>query len=262
MDFELLAVLFTLGLIGGFLSGLLGIGGGIIMVPLLLYIPPAFGLAVLSMKAVAGITSLQSFVGAISGVYGHKRYNRVNLSLAWSMGGAMAAGSLFGSVWSKQISSEVMLMVFASMALIACALMFLPKREENRDLEAQELSYNKPLSISLGAGIGLLSGVIGQGGAFLFIPAMLYVLHVPTRIAIGTALAIGVASSLAVLLGRIGTSQVPYLIAIVLVCGVLIGAQIGSIFSQRTPRKALRSILAVVIAGTSIKIWYELLVTS
>jgi uncharacterized membrane protein YfcA len=107
--------------------------------------------------------------------------------------------------------------------------------------------------------IGLLAGIIGQGGAFLFIPAMIYLLHIPTRIAIGTALAVGIASSIAVLLGRVGTNQIPYLMSAVLVAGVLIGAQFGSVVSQRTPRQALRRVLAILITITAIKMWYEIL---
>jgi len=72
-------------------------------------------------------------------------------------------------------------------------------------------------------------------------------------------LAVGIASSIAVLLGRVGTNQIPYLMSAVLVAGVLIGAQFGSIVSQRTPRQALRRVLAILITITAIKMWYEIL---
>jgi uncharacterized membrane protein YfcA len=83
---------------------------------------------------------------------------------------------------------------------------------------------------------------------------MLYLLHIPTRICIGSALAIGILSSGAVLLGRLGTSQIPWQNSLILVAGVIIGAQLGSILSQRTPRVVLRRVLAVVILATAIKI--------
>ena len=260
MDIAFLSSLFVLGLFGGFLSGLLGIGGGIIMVPLLLYVPPALGVGMLGMKTVAGITSVQSFFGAVSGAFGHKRHKRINLSLALVMGGSMAVASLAGSLFSVYVSANLMLMVFAGMAIAAAVMMFIPKPEAEHEPEVHELQYNKPLAVVVGAAIGVLSGIIGQGGAFLFIPAMMFILHIPTRIAIGTALAIGIASSLAVLIGRIGTSQIPYLMSIVLVAGVLIGAQLGSEISQKTPRKLLRHILAVLITATALKMWYEIAV--
>jgi uncharacterized membrane protein YfcA len=69
-----------------------------------------------------------------------------------------------------------------------------------------------------------------------------------------------VASSVAVLLGRFGTNQIPFLMSAFLVAGVLVGAQLGSHLSQRTPRKVLRRVLSVLIAATAAKIWYQLVV--
>ena len=262
MELDLFVCLFILGLFGGFISGLLGIGGGIIMVPLLLYVPPLFNIAMLDMRTVAGITAVQSFAGALSGAFGHKRYNRISTSLALIMGGSMAVSSLIGSILSKYTSSEVMLMVFASMAIASVVMMFIPKPEVGDTLEAHEITFNKPLAAVIGITIGLMAGIIGQGGAFLFIPAMLFLLHIPTRVAIGTALAIGIASSIAVLIGRMGTNQIPYTMSAVLVIGVLLGAQLGSILSQKTPRVVLRRILAVLITVAALKMWFEIITSS
>ncbi|MDA9981608.1 sulfite exporter TauE/SafE family protein [Gammaproteobacteria bacterium] len=259
MDTLVYSVLFGLGFAGGFFSGLLGIGGGIIMVPLLLYIPPAFGLAAMSMKVVAGITAVQSFVGTISGAAGHNRYRRIHRGLALSVGLPMAIASLAGSIASSYVSNELMLMVFAGMALVAATLMFLPLAESTMDESVQQVEFNRTAAILIGVVIGGLAGIIGQGGAFLYIPALLYILRVPTRITIGSSLAIGIASSASVLLGRIGTDQVPWLWATVLVLGVVIGAQLGSMLSQYTPKLVLRRILGVVITASAARIWWELL---
>ena len=255
----LYVTLFVLGLFGGFLSGLLGIGGGIIMVPLLLYVPPALGEMTLGMKTIAGITAVQSFVGAVSGAFGHHRYQRISKSLVYSLGGSMALGGLGGSVASLYISADAILFVFAAMALVAAIMMLIPKAEGSDDPLGHEITFNRSLTLFCGVLLGTLSGIIGQGGAFLFIPVMIYILHIPTRVAIGSALAIGILSSIAVLAGRIGTSQIPYLMSIVLTLGVVIGAQLGSFISQRTPRLFLRRVLAVLISASAIKIWYELL---
>jgi len=232
------------------------------MVPLLLYTPPALGFAALSMKTVAGITSVQSFVGAVSGAIGHNRHKRINLPLALTMGGSMAIASFAGSLASVQISSRFMLMVFAGMAIVAAVMMFIPAPKTGDTIDRDEVVFNKLLATIVGLVIGTLSGIIGQGGAFLFIPAMLYILRIPTRIAIGSALAIGIASSIFVLLGRLGTHQIPYIMSLVLVLGVVLGAQLGSTLSQKTPRVVLRRILAVLITAAAGKMWYEILVLS
>ena len=147
-----------------------------------------------------------------------------------------------------------MLLVFAVMALVASLLVLMPKRETPHEAQLEDVTVNVPLALVIGTVIGTAAGIIGQGGAFLYIPAMLYLLHIPTRICIGSALAIGILSSGAVLLGRLGTSQIPWQNSLILVAGVIIGAQLGSILSQRTPRVVLRRVLAVVILATAIKI--------
>jgi hypothetical protein len=260
MDVGLYSTLFGLGLAGGIASGLVGLGGGIIMVPLLLYVPPAIGVATLPMKIVAGMTSVQSFAGALSGAFGHKRHNRISQPLALWLGVPMTAGSLAGSIASNALSSDLMLLVFAAMAVVAAVMMVLPKPESHEEPDPAHVTFNRTLTVAVGLVVGVLSGIVGQGGSFLFIPAMLYLLHIPTRIAIGTALAVGIASSVAVLLGRFGTNQIPFAMSAFLVAGVLIGAQLGSHLSQRTPRRVLRGVLSALIAATAAKIWYQLVV--
>lgn len=253
--FDLL--LFILGLLGGALSGLLGIGGGIIMVPLLLYTPPALGFAPLGMKLVAGMTAVQSFAGALSGAFGHQRFKRIHWPLVASIGVPMTVASFIGSRYSVAVSEQVMLLVFALMALTASLLMFLPKRDARLEEQLDDVHINRPLAFLIGSVIGTSAGIIGQGGAFLYIPAMLYLLHIPTRICIGSALAIGILSSGAVLLGRLGTNQIPWQDSLIVVAGVIIGAQLGTLLSQRTPRVVLRRVLAVIIIATALKIGFS-----
>lgn len=256
MDTAYLVTLFLLGFFGGTLSGLLGIGGGIVMFPLLLYFPSLLGFTALSIKAAAAITSMQSFFGAVSGAIAHHRYRRVNMQLAYYFGGSMCITSLAGSILSKFIAEQVILLVFSLMAIVAAYMMLRPIKkssEEDIEDEVNELIFNHLSAIFWGAGLGLLSGIIGQGGAFIFIPVMLYVLKVPTRITIGTALIIGIASSSAVLLGRISTLQIPYVFALTTVIGAVIGAQIGAKISQHVPKHRLRQILTVIIVITAVK---------
>jgi uncharacterized membrane protein YfcA len=254
VEIPLHATLFALGLLGGLLSGLVGIGGGIIMFPLLLYVPPAFGLAALSVKAAASITAVQSLLGALSGAFAHHRHRRVYFPLALDFGGAMALTALIGSVASSTIPEKIILVLFALLAVIAGLLMLLQRPEVPEPAVAGgRYHYSRLRAWSLGAVIGVCAGLIGQGGGFLFVPVMMAFLGAPLRIAIGTALAVGVASSAAVVLGRIGTAQIPWVLTVVTVSGGIIGAQIGSELSQRLPRRTLRIILAGAIFLTAIK---------
>ena len=253
----LLFVLFTLGLIGGFFSGLLGIGGGIIMVPLLLYVPSLLGLEAISMKTAAAITIVQSLAGSFSGVVIHIKNKSVHPQLLIYMGSGVVFGSLMGSFFSKQINGEIMLGIFAGMALIATVLMFIPSKKDD-DLPVENVEFNKYLAFFVALLVGILGGIVGQGGAFILIPLMLYVLKIPTRIALGSSLAITFLSASAGFIGKWGTGQIPFVMAIVLVVGALIGAQLGGRLSNRLPTANLRTILSVLITFTALKMWFDL----
>ena len=86
---EILLLIGALAVVGGFLSGLLGIGGGIIMAPLLLYVPPLFGFEPLPMRMVAGLTIIQGLVACIFGALAHKKFNFVSGKLTVWMGTAI-----------------------------------------------------------------------------------------------------------------------------------------------------------------------------
>ncbi|WP_407309260.1 sulfite exporter TauE/SafE family protein [Desulfosporosinus sp. SB140] len=253
----LLFVLFALGLIGGFFSGLLGIGGGIIMVPLLLYVPSLIGLEAIPMKTAAAITIVQSMAGSFSGLMVHKKNDFVHTKLIIYMGSGVVLGSLVGSFFSKQIQGEVMLGIFAGMALIATVLMYIPRKKDD-DLPVENVELNKFLAFFVALLVGILGGIVGQGGAFILIPLMLYVLKIPTRIALGSSVAITFLSALAGFIGKWGTGQIPFVMAIVLVVGALIGAQLGGRLSNRLQTASLRTILSAVITITALKMWFEL----
>lgn len=252
-----LAVLFSLGLTGGVFSGLLGIGGGIIMVPLLLYVPSLMGLEAISMKTAAGITMVQSLAGAFSGLMVHGKNNFVHRSLVAYMGAASITGSLIGSVFSKDLKGEIMLGIFAGMALIATVMMLIPGKKDD-EIPVEDVEFNRYLASFVALVVGFLGGIVGQGGAFVLIPMMLYVIQIPTRIALGSSAAIAFLSALAGFAGKWGTGQIPFVVALVLVAGAVLGAQAGGRLSKQLRTTSLRVILSVLIGCTALKMWFEL----
>lgn len=255
IDASLLVTLFALGLFGGALSGLIGIGGGIVMFPLLLYVPGVLGIGLLSVKTAASITAVQSFFGAASGAWGHGHHGRIHRRLAFDFGGPMAVTALMGSLASDHAPESLIIGVFATMAVLAAGLTFLPKPQS----DAAPEPYKRRNAQLVGAAIGLAAGLVGQGGGFLFVPVMLFLLKIPLRTAIGTALVVGVATSGAVLLGRIGTAQIPYPLAAATVTGTILGARIGAALSQRAPQRALKSLLSLVVGATALKMLYSVI---
>lgn len=260
MDLGLAAAVFALGLGGGFLSGLLGIGGGVVIFPLLLMAPPALALAALSVKSAAAITAVQSFFGALSGALGHHRRGRIDYALVRWFGGAMAVSALAGSLASRWIADDWIVWLFSAMAVIAAYLMLRSastvEAEQDDPIQAD---FDRSLALVTGLVLGGLAGLVGQGGAFLFIPVLLHVLKIPLRITIGSALVIGLLSSTAVLAGRMGTQQVPYLLALCAVAGAVLGGQWGSALSHRAPRQLLRRALSLIIVGTAVHMTWSAL---
>jgi uncharacterized membrane protein YfcA len=253
------SILFALGVIGAFVSGLTGVGGAIVMIPLLLYVPPLLGVGELDVKAVAAITMVQVFVAAASGVVAHRRHRAVNRRLAAAGGLAMAAGSLAGAVASGWMRDSWLILVFALMVTTAFALMFVPTPPPDVTVPGEEREYSRSLTASIGGGVGLAAGVVGAGGAFLLVPLLLVVVGVPIRVSIGSSLAMTALAATAGVLGKLVTGQVPLVPALVVALGAVPGAQLGALASRRLAGPALKGILFVVIVITGVRVWWHVL---
>jgi uncharacterized membrane protein YfcA len=243
-----------LGTICGFFSGLLGIGGGIIMAPLLLYVPPLLGFEPLSMHTVAGLTIVQGLVACISGVIVHKRFNSVSGRLTGWMGTSIFITALVGGAGSEYASQHLLLLIFGILALLAAVLMLKPTAKEIKTPVVADLSFSIWRAVSTAGGVGILGGMVGQGGSFILIPLMTSFVNIPTRIAIGSNLAIVLLSSAAGFLGKAFTGQIEWLLAIPIVLTVVPAAQLGGILSHRVPVVKLRKILGILIAAAAVRI--------
>ncbi len=251
---ESLFLIGGLGLGVGFVSGLLGIGGGILMAPLLLYVPGLVGLPPLPMRDVAGLTIVQGLVACLSGALTHRKFHFVSTSLTLWMGSAIFLAAAAGGAVAGQVPNTVLLGVFACMALLASVLIFVPTREDSEQPDIATFTFSRPRAVSAAGIVGLFGGMVGQGGSFLLIPLMTSYLQVPTRIAIGSNLAIVFLSSLAAFLAKAVTGQIPWPLALPIVVTVVPAASLGSLFSSKVPVKQLRLLLAVFIALAAVRI--------
>jgi|TARA_B100000315_G_scaffold246318_1_gene273470 hypothetical protein len=248
-----------LGLATGFLSGLLGIGGGIIMAPLLLYLPPLLGFEPLSMRTVAGLTIVQGLVASISGAVTHHRFHFVSFRLSLVMGGAIFVAALAGGAGANYVADETLLFIFAGLALGASIMMLHPEAEEQERPDLETLSFSHFRAIIVALSVGVLGGLVGQGGSFILVPLMIYFVRIPTRIAIGSNLVIVLLSASAGFIGKAVTGQVEWLLTIPIILTVIPAARLGSYVSNRTPVLTLRRILALLIAIAAGKMWWSLL---
>lgn len=259
MDITFIITIFLIGFIGSYISGMLGIGGSIIKYPMLLYIPPIFGLAAFSAHEVSGISAVQVLFASISGVWAYRKGGYLNKSLILYMGISVLIGSVIGSFGSQSMSEDGINIVYGLLALIAAVMMFVPKKGID-DIPLDQVKFNKWLAALLALIVGLGSGVVGAAGGFLLVPIMLVVLKIPTRVTIASSLAITFISSIGATVGKVSTGQVDYYPAIIMVVASIIAAPLGAMAGKKMNTKILQVILALLILATAIKIWMGILV--
>jgi hypothetical protein len=246
--------LFLLGLVGAFISGLVGIGGAIINYPILLYAPPLLGIATFTAHEVSGISAVQVLAATLAAVWTYRKSGLIHNPLVVYMGISIVVGSFLGGFGSNELSENVVNMIYGILATLAAVMMFIPKKLVE-DVPANQLVFNKWLATTLAFCVGIAAGVVGAGGSFILVPIMLVVLKIPLRITIATSLAITFISSIGSTIGKIATDQVLYGPAAIIVVASLIAAPLGVKLGQKMNTKVLQWILAVLIVGTSIKIW-------
>ena len=240
------------GLIASFLSGLLGIGGGIVLTPLLLYAPQAAGLAPLPVKIVTGLTVVQAIAGSMLGMSRHRAYGNVSTRLVLLMGPPAAIASLAGALVSRDASDQLLLAIFAAFSFFGSVLLVLPV--EAQDVAAHEVRVNRALAVVLAAFIGAFGGMVGIGAIAFIVAVLVYFLRMPPRIAIGSSLGIGMFGAVAALIGKAATAQVDPKLAAIVVLSALIGSPVGAWLSVRTSTSTLMRLLAALVLIASIRI--------
>jgi uncharacterized membrane protein YfcA len=255
----LIVSLASIGAIGGFFSGLLGFGGGVVMFPLLYYLPPLLGLERLDAKTVAAVVITQVFFSSVFGGLAHLRSGRVHRRIAFVAGMASAAGSFVGGVASKWTSERFLLLLFGIATLLVIVMMFLPAPSKELEKASLEKVTVAPVPLSLCSFVtGILIGFLGAGN-FIFVPLLIYVLKVPTRIAIGSSLFIAMMNTCSGFLGKLATGQIPWLIATVVVIGASIGALAGEKIHSRLTTDMLRYVYSVMVGLIAVRIWLSIL---
>lgn len=248
MDPVYLGVLTVIGLVGGFMAGFLGISGGVVMIPLLLY-----G-AQLPMKLATGISMAQAFAATISGVVIHRQNRTVDARLGIVLGLAGMLGALLGSLASAALDGRTLLAVYVLLVVVSIALLLRPTLEQGKDR-----SPDLRRALPVGLGVGILAGMLGVGGGFILIPLMTSFLRVPIRVAVGTSLLSVLLITLSGLTGKVATGLFDLQIAAFVVLGSIVGAQAGGRVNARVSGRVIRAALILLMVCILLRSGFDLL---
>jgi uncharacterized membrane protein YfcA len=269
----------------GFLSGMFGVGGGFLMTPLLIFIgiPPPVAVATEANQIVAS---------SVSGVLAHWRRGNVD----FKMGTVLLIGGFGGSslgAWlfkilreSGQIDLVIALSYVLFLGIIGSLMLWESARSvlqrqagtrKRKKLHQHTWMHGLPLKIrfrksklyisaflplAVGFFVGILSAIMGVGGGFVMVPAMIYLLGMPTAVVVGTSLfQIIVVTANVTLLHSINTQTVDVVLAILLLTGAVIGAQFGTKVGVRLRGDQLRGLLALMVLGVCAKLAVDLIAT-
>lgn len=236
-----LALSLALGFGIGLSLGLLGGGGSILTVPALVYL--------IGQSPQAAVTTSLAIVGANSamGVLFHRTHGAVHWRVALLFGGIGMVMSYLAAGLSKQFSATALLVAFALLMLVISVLMLRPRQAESDT--CPDLNMVKVLGS--GAVVGLLTGILGVGGGFLIVPALVMLVGLPIRQAVGTSLVIIAMNSAAGFLGHIGGAFDLH-VTLLFIAGGLVGSFVGARLASRLDANHLRRLFAlfVLVLGT------------
>jgi uncharacterized membrane protein YfcA len=272
-----------LGAAVGFLSGMFGVGGGFILTPFLMFwgIPPAVAVATQSTQIVAS---------SVSGAITHWRKDNVD----FKMGGVLLGGGLVGSILGIQVFNALKAAgqadLFISLSYVIFlgsvgGLMFWESLQAvrhggsnigsaRREPGGHYWVHGWPLKMRfqrsklyisaippalLGVLIGLLAVIMGVGGGFILVPAMIYLLRMPTSIVIGTSLfQITFVAAFSTLLHAVTNQSVDAILAALLIVGGVFGAQFGVRYGERLRSDYLRLALAALVLMICLRLGFDL----
>jgi uncharacterized membrane protein YfcA len=253
-----------LGLIVGFLSGLLGIGGGLQMVPGLILIPPALlGGDLVSIQAATGIAAVQALASSMSSTYVHIRNKAMKkrLVLLFGVPSVLGAcgGAYFSATWSRSMILSILMVALTATLVLGLRkylqVVFHKNVEEIHEFitDFNHLWQKWWLIVPFSTAIGGLAGIVGMGGAVFLVPFMTELLKMPVRQAMITGTGVVILTSLGTVLGKSQVHVVPWKLALGISAIAFVGGWLGAKAQGKLHNKHLRLLHLLLVTWAMIE---------
>ncbi|HYN82563.1 MAG TPA: sulfite exporter TauE/SafE family protein [Gemmatimonadaceae bacterium] len=245
----------ALALLVGLVLGLLGGGGSVLTVPILVYVlhvpvKPAIAMSLL-------VVGLVAMIGFLS----HLRQRTVATRVALIFGPFAVIAAYLGARLAQHVSSQLQLILFALIGLVASVLMLRGGLKRGwAEALPYELSSDARTTTFLaleGLAVGFLTGLIGIGGGFLIVPALVLVAKLPMRLAIGTSLLVIMMNALSGFAGYLGHVTIDWSLVGWFTSVAAVGSIIGTLLSKRVPQQGLRHVFGYLLMAVSIYVLYR-----
>lgn len=250
-----LLFLFIVGLGVGTFGTLVGIGGGLIMIPLfvLTMTPSTFATA----PQAIGTSLFVVFLNALSGTLAYIRQKKIFYDAAFRFALATIPGAFIGSYLADYFTGPSFNLTFGLFLIILSGIMYWKsstKRATTTDFDKNTFVYNRTLGIIISAFVGFLSSILGIGGGVIHVPLMIYALGFPTHIATATSHAVLAISSFTGVISHYLLDHIVWQPAICIGGGAIIGAQIGAKLSSKTKPKVIVILLSIALFGLGLRL--------
>lgn len=253
IDSFTLFALGSLGLAIGFVGGLLGLVLGVLRYPLIL----SAGGAGVSLAMVAGTNIGISTLGAMTAALTHFRQNNVHLRIFAIMAGTGAVGAFIGSMLTRQVPATLLFIVIGLIISFEAYSLIKSSRKNEYNDEKHSTKPNLGIESSIGFGVGLIGGMVGLVLGSIRMPAMIAVLKMEPKVAVGTNLAASSIMGAAGLTGHLLSGNVDFLVLGVMGSGAMIGGYIGAKYTNRFSAKTLKLLIGIILSFVAVMMFLK-----
>lgn len=261
-----------IGILTAFFGSLMGLGGGVILIPILLFLHQyVSGFAWATPQMIVGISLVVMVFTALSSSIAYMKKGRIDFRTGWVLLSGSIPGGVFGSWLNQFIQVDYFSLYFGMLTILISMLFFLKRKEppkiqtttnqSMRSFEVDGYTYHyhvhKWLAFFLSFAVGMLSGLFGIGGGSIMVPAMILLFAIPAHIATATSMFMILFISIISASTHIALGHIPWDYVFFFVPGAYLGAKLGAYINQTLSGKALERLLRFILILIGVRLIVE-----